>query len=370
MAANNLTYFPVGNGDTVLIELDKKTILTDMNYRDSAADPDQDDYDFAPDLQKACLVSSKNYRLSLFVLTHPDADHLRGFATLFYCGDPDKYKDRKAADEKLILIEEMFISPYAEQPNYETDESKPVFKEINRRLALRGEPDGDKDGNRIKTLDTESEHRTGSLTPNISWELIAPTPTEADIQDEEGSEEHASSNDSSLVIRWTLKMNGGVTRALIAGDATVEVWDRIWKDYKKKTDQLKRHILLAPHHCSRGAMARKQDDDTYEYSDDALQALEQFDGDGFVVSSSKEIKRNDDNPPSWEAKQKYLGILKTAKEKGHEERFLNPDTHKDDKPEPVVFDLTSSGPVLKTAGTASTTKRLLGGGAATSPTYG
>jgi hypothetical protein len=63
-------------------------------------------------------------------------------------------------------------------------------------------------------------------------------------------------------------------------------------------------------------------------------------------------------------------MLKTAKEKGHEERFLNPDTHKDDKPEPVVFDLTSSGPVLKTAGTASTTKRLLGGGAATSPTYG
>jgi len=40
------------------------------------------------------------------------------------------------------------------------------------------------------------------------------------------------------------------------------------------------------------------------------------------------------------------------------------------KPEPVVFDLTSSGPVLKTAGTASTTKRSLSAGAATSPTYG
>jgi len=134
MAANNLTYFPVGNGDTALIELDKKTILTDMNYRDSAADPDQDDYDFAPDLQKACLVSSKNYRLSLFVLTHPDADHLRGFATLFYCGDPDKYKDRKVADEKLILIEEMFISPYAEQPNYEPKQSDSIAS----RAAARG----------------------------------------------------------------------------------------------------------------------------------------------------------------------------------------------------------------------------------------
>lgn len=370
MAANNLTFFPVGNGDTVLIELDNKTILTDVNYRESAADPDHDDYDFAPDLQKACLVSPKNFRLSIFVLTHPDVDHLRGFTNLFYCGNPDKYKDRKKEDEKQILIEEMWISPYSEHPNYETDDSKPVFKEVNRRVALRGTAEGEKNGNRIKTLDTESKYRNGSVTSNISWELLAPTPTEANIQDEKGSEEHTSSNDSSLVIRWTLKVSEGMTRTILAGDATVEVWDRVWKDYRKKTDPLNRHILLAPHHCSRGAMARKQDDETYEYSDDALSALDQFDGDGFIVSSSKEIKRNDDNPPSWEAKQKYLGMLKKAREHGHEDRFLNPDTHKDGKPEPVVFDLTSSGPVLKTAGTAPTTKSSLGAAAIISPTYG
>lgn len=117
-------------------------------------------------------------------------------------------------------------------------------------------------------------------------------------------------------------------------------------------------------------MARKQEDDSYEYSDDALSALDQFDGDGFVVSSSKEILRNDDNPPSWEAKQKYLDMLKKAKEQGHRDRFLNPDTYKGGKPEPVVFDLSKSGPVLKTAGTASTTKNSLGSGTAVSPVYG
>ncbi|GJL61739.1 MAG: hypothetical protein NPIRA04_03930 [Nitrospirales bacterium] len=370
MALNNLTNFPVGNGDTTLIEVDEKTILTDVNYRMGAVDPDEDEYDFAPDWQKACLVSFKDYRLSVFVLTHPDVDHLRGFTELFYCGDPDTYKNRKSGDEKLILVEEMWISPHAEAPNYETDDSKLMFKEIDRRLALRGTTSGEKDGNRIKTLDTDGDHKTGSLTANISWEVLAPTLDEANIEDEEDSPEHASSNDSSLVIRWMLKVDGGVTRVLIAGDATVEVWDRIWNDYKRNTDRLKRHILLAPHHCSRGVMARKQEDDSYEFSDDALRALDQFDGDGFVVSSSKKVKRNDDNPPSWEAKQKYLGMLKKAKEKEHENRFLNPDTHKDDKPEPVVFDLTKSGPVLKTAGTASFAKNSLGSGAVISPTYG
>jgi len=204
------------------------------------------------------------------------------------------------------------------------------------------------------------------LTPNITWELLAPTPEEADIPDDEDE----SSNDSSLVIRWSLKVGTGLTKILLAGDATVEVWDRIWKDFKNKTDKLKRHILLAPHHCSRGAMARKQDDDSYEYSDDALDALDQFDGDGFIVTSSKEIKRNDDNPPSWDAKQKYFNMLKKAKETGYQDRFLNPDTYKNGKPEPVVFDLTKSGPVLKTAGTASTTRNTLGTASVTSPTYG
>lgn len=286
MPTNKVTFFPVGNGDATFYEVDNKTILIDVNYREDAANPDKEEYDFAPDIQKACLVSSKNYRLSIFTLTHPDEDHLRGFAKLFYCGDPDQYKDRRSSDEKLILIEEMWISPYAEHPNYETEVSKPVFKEVNRRLALRGTSEGEKDGNRIETLDTDGTHKQGAVTPNIKWEVLAPTPEEAVVTDEEGADDHTSSNDSSLVIRFTLAVDGGVTRVIVAGDATVEVWDRIWSDHKKNTQKLKRHILLAPHHCSRGVMARKQDDDTYEYSDDALSALDQFDGDGFVVSSS------------------------------------------------------------------------------------
>jgi hypothetical protein len=66
----------------------------------------------------------------------------------------------------------------------------------------------------------------------------------------------------------------------------------------------------------------------------------------------------------------YLDMLKKAKDQGHKDRFLNPDTYKEGKPEPVVFDLSKSGPVLKTAGTAPTTRSALGSGAAVSPVYG
>ena len=370
MATNRATFFPVGNGDTTLIEVDCKTIQTDINYRDNAENEEQPEYDFAPDLQDACYKGSRNYRLSLFVLTHPDKDHLGGFARIFYCGEPTKYGDRSKNDDKLILVEEMWVSSYASDPNYKTDISESVFDEIERRITLQGTEDGEQNGNRIRVLDTEADVTSGNFSAGIVWKLLAPTPEEAVIEEGDGEENQPSSNDSSLVIRWTVTVDGGKNHLLLGGDATVEVWDRIWDDHKKQTSELSWHVLLAPHHCSRGAMARKNADDEYEYSDNALDALGQVEGDGFVVSSSKEIKRNDDNPPSWEAKQKYLDILRGANAKNADARFLNPDTHKNGDPDPVVFDFTKTGPSLKVAGTGGSKAASLGAGATISPTYG
>ena len=100
MSINRVTFFPVGNGDTTLIEANDKTILTDINYRcerytdrfrtsidvngniGNAATLGHEEaskpfewvyYDFALDLQYACYHSSyrsnREYRLSLMVLT-------------------------------------------------------------------------------------------------------------------------------------------------------------------------------------------------------------------------------------------------------------------------------------------------------------
>ncbi|MBI5430653.1 MAG: hypothetical protein HY938_09395 [Nitrosomonadales bacterium] len=371
MSVNRVSFFPVGNGDTTLIETDGKTILTDVHYRSDAEDDDEPEYDFASDLQDACFQSKRNYHLSLFVLTHPDRDHLGGFEKLFYSGDPAKYADRPKEDDKLILIDEIWISPYSANPNdgTETDASKPVFKEIQRRRKLQSNKEID--GNRILVLEAkDATVAIQTFSPNIEAALLAPTNKESKVPESESDESQPSTNDTSLTIRWSIKVDGGENHLLLGGDATVEIWDRIWKSHKKNTDKLSWHILLAPHHCSRGAMARKNDQDKYDYSEDALSALGEVEGDGFVVASSKEIKRNDDNPPSWEAKQKYLGILKSKKATNHESRFLNPDTHKDGKPKPVVFDLTKSGPSLKVAGTENTSKGLLGAGASIAPTYG
>lgn len=385
MSINRVTFFPVGNGDTILIEANDKTILTDVNYRcerhtdrfrssidvngmignaatlgaEDAAQPfEWIYYDFALDLQYACYHSSyrsnREYRLSLLVLTHPNKANLTGFEKLFYQGDPAEFEDRPREDDKLILVEEMWITPCFADSGYETEESRPVFQEIQRRLDLRGTKESELNGNRITILavPVAESGLTKIVSRNIEAHVLSPIQQEGDAPSVMSGANQSDVNNSSLVIRWTIKVFGGANRILLGGDANVEVWDRIGKNYNLYADKLNWHILLAPHHCSIDVLARKNQEGKYEYSENALNALSQVEGDGFIVSSSKEIRESDDSMPSWEARKKYLGMLKDA----DEARFLNPDNyaygpllyspHQDDKPEPVIFTLTKQGPVL------------------------
>ena len=347
--------------------------MTDVHYRTDCTEEDGEAYDFAPELRQACKRGNGSLQLDVFVLTHPDKDHLTSFGKLLHLGPPNTYVTNPDIGEKLIFVKEIWASAYSIDPNYTTEDSEPVIKEIRRRYSLQGTADGARDGNRIKVLTVDGDEIEGQVGDKLCWQLLAPTNTEADIPEPENEDApNPSSNDSSLVIRWTLKEGRAEAHVLLGGDATVEVWDRIWRDLSDSPERLMWHVLLAPHHCSRGAMARKDEDtEKYIYSDDALAALGQVEGDGFVVSSSKPIKRDDDNPPSWDAKQKYLQILRNANSATDPEaRFLNPETHRDDKPAPVVFELTAGGLQCKIPSKVAEKVSIVSAAASTPGRYG
>lgn len=360
-----LTVFASGCGDCIMIEAHHKTVLTDIHYRAKRAQDEEDDEapDFAPDIRNAC----PDHHLHVFVSTHPDKDHVLGFCELFHCGDPGGWDPDPDDEEPKIIVDEVWCSPYGADPHYTTDQSKPLTDEILRRKKLQGTPVGALAGNRLKIMDTGS-HSTGSITEGFDWRLLAPSPSEAEIAETEEGCPPASSNAASLVIRWSVKRNWGTNCILLCGDTTVEVLERLECEvHRDNPDHLSWHVLLAPHHCSRRSIGRVYNggclDEEFEESVEALTALGEQLGDGFVVASSRRVVRGGLTPPSSHAKQRYLRIL--AREGVIDEavraRFRCTGGNADkDKPANIVFNLSAGGPTL--AATAAPAVVGLGGG--------
>lgn len=359
------TIFAAGCGDSIMFEAHNKVVLTDIHYRRASCEDDANDDapDFAADLRKAC-----GDHLDVFVSTHPDKDHVGGFCEIFHCGRPEDRDDDPEDGEPKIIVDEIWCSPYGADPHYETDQSAPLIEEIQRRKKLIGTVEGDRDGNRLQIMDT-STHATGSIADGFDWRLLAPTPAEWDIPMAEEGCPQTSSNPTSLVIQWTIKRSWGTNQFLLCGDTSVEVLERLEKEvHRKNPDHLAWHVLVAPHHCSRRSIGRVENggciDEEFTESTEALTAVGEQRGNGYVVASSRRVVRGGNTPPSWHAKQRYLRILADGGEITDyvKSRFRCTGGNSDkDKPAHVIFNLTANGPTLA-ATSAPATVGLGGGG--------
>ncbi|WP_295225064.1 hypothetical protein [uncultured Brevundimonas sp.] len=349
------TVFAAGCGDAILLEAHNKVVMTDIHYRRAQAqDTGNDDVpDFAPDIRKAC----GDHHLDVFVSTHPDKDHVGGFCEIFHCGHPDDWDPDPEDDEPKIIVDEIWCSPYGANPHYVTDQAKPLVDEIKRRQRLQGTAEASRAGNRLVVMDTTT-HVSGELATGFSWRLLAPTPAEWDIAKAPEGCPPTSSNPTSLVIQWTIKRNWGINQFLILGDTSVEVLERLEKEvHAKNPDHLAWHVLVAPHHCSRRSIGRVWNggcvDEEFEESSEALKALGEQQGKGFVVASTRRVVRGGNTPPSWHAKQRYLRILANGGTIDDEvkARFrCTGGNDATDKPAHVEFNLTVLGPSLAASG--------------------
>ena len=361
------TVFAAGCGDAILLEAHRKVVMTDVHYRrGQAEDAANDDVpDFAPEVRKAC----DDNHLDIFVSTHPDKDHVGGFCELFHCGHPDTWDSDPEDSEPKIIVDEIWCTPYGANPHYVTEQARPLVDEIKRRRRLQGTGDGQRDGNRLQIMDTAT-HDSGEIVDGFQWRLLAPAPAEWDIAEAPEGCPPTSSNSTSLVIQWVIKRDWGLNQFLILGDTSVEVLERLEADvHDDNPDHLAWHVLIAPHHCSRRSIGRVWNggciDEEFEESAEALKALGEQRGKGFVVASSRRVVRGGATPPSWHAKQRYLRILAGEGEIDDDVRArfrCTGGNAADDKPAHVEFNLTRLGPSLAASG-APARAGLAGSGA-------
>lgn len=364
MVNSTVIFYPVGNGAMTLIKLndnDKTTVLIDINIRTTTDDPNDNIYDVSMHLRKQ-LKKDENGRpyIDVFVLTHNDDDHIRGFQKHFHLGSPDDYQ-KSDEEESKILIRELWSSyrfwMRASDSNSLCDDAKAFNYEMKRRVKLyEDNREIQNVGDRAIIIGEDPKGRTESLsaivrkinssfskinekelTNLISINVLGPLPQQDDEEDKDFNEKNRGSMILQLKIKKVLYEN----ILLLPGDTEVDVWEYMWKKYSE--EKLKYDILLAPHHCSWHSLSH----DSYshskypEVSENAKKALSQAKDGAFIISSSKPIKRDDADPPSEAAKRIYLKIL------NNEEHFLcTEEFPRKDGVEPIIFSLTEDGPQL------------------------
>lgn len=369
-----ITFYPVLNGDCALIEFaNGLQMMFDCNFRGDAEDDSKDDYDVIKDLLDNKL--KRKYKglpyLDAYVLTHPDQDHCRGFKDKFYQGKNPEATDgspsKSDKDNRLILIGELWYSPrvFSENSNELSDDAKAFKKEAERRMKLHrsNSKDKDKPGNRIRIIGyadvdalAEIPSEVISAAGDTVKELNGTTLSDcrffvhAPFKD---SIEDDNRNATSIVlqIRVDVGDKADVGRIILGGDSE---W-RVWKNIMDKTsddNNLKWNLLEAPHHCSYHFFADERD---YEPEQSSIDFLAKRVNKGYIVSSSKTIKQNDDTPPCQKAKNRYIKSL------GDKEDYFRCTTV-DDVQKPVVFEVKSDGiHLVEETGQKKETNTAIGG---------
>ncbi len=359
MAKHVLKFYPVANGDTTLLKLvDKTTILIDCKIRDGEKDTNGNEiFDVKKDLLTEIQKSKSTPFLDVFVLTHGDQDHCQGFEKHFYSGKPENYaKSNRDNDE--ILINELWVtsSIFGEHSN---DDAKAVKKEAERRrrLYLNDDASKDDDGNRLRMIGYDGDKKFEKVPNNVpgdtitlkdingnsdeNFEFFVHGPFKQSLINANAEKDR---NSSSIILQARFKdhkSDDWSSFFLTGGDADHYRWKEVLNKSKKNgnEDKLDWDIFQTPHHCSwtyfNDVPYSNEGNDKPKQS--SLDILEYGRSGAFIVASSKKIVDNDDNPPHYPARKEYV-------KKVDSDKFLNTNINvSEKKPQPIVFETSSSG---------------------------
>lgn len=362
----SITFFPVANGDTVLIRLaDGAHILVDCNITEDSKDLDEPDrYDVHSDLWDLLPRDANDIPyLDAFVLSHPDQDHCRGFATTFYTGKPGDYS-KKHREARLIRIDELWFSPrvFVEYKDQLSEPAIAFRNEADRRVKLHQDRSSDRnaEGNRLrvvgyhelKKLD-DIEHLVmgaGTSTSYVNgksrsgFSAFIHAPFKADSHDKDGAR-----NDTSVVWQLAFDVDKEKRAALVlmGGDAHYPVWEKIL-EVNKKNNTLEWDIFLSPHHCSWTFFNETPQKENPSPRQGPLDILAMGRKGALVAASSKKVEEAEPNPPHAAAAKEYKKVV------GDKGFHVTGEQFSKKKPVPLVFEFTASGPTKIEESRAST----------------
>ena len=321
LPARGVVFWPVGNGDSTTIAVDKDTVIQiDINHVKDAEDPDDKRVPVIDRLTEALPVTAGGKpRLAVLGITHHDTDHCCGFGRLI---------DEVQVDELWLTLRSFVDAKNVKAGDGDelTEAGRAVYEEARRRrdceIAAVSRGGRAAAGDRLRIIGYHSVLDDpdwkgfpdslltipGKLIPDVNTvdmsdkiELFVHTPFRSDT--DEGSR-----NSTSLGLQVTLINGTCRQRFLLLGDLEYEQVEAFAeRSAKINADRLDWDFLLAPHHGSRSAI-RRQDDGKWVDAD-AYECLKSHRADeAKVIVSSRafsDITGGDTNPPHQDAKDAY-----------------------------------------------------------------
>ncbi|WP_433077731.1 hypothetical protein ACQP1P_35320 [Dactylosporangium sp. CA-052675] len=352
MPQRGVVFWPVGTGDSSTIVVTEEIVVqVDLHDMAKADNDDMPEYAVVDRLVEVLPTVDGEPYLAVFVLTHADQDHCRGFADLL-----DK-----------VRIGELWATPrlWRELDDPDAvlcDDAKAFQEETERRVnaIMKAVADGDavESGDRVLVIGYDTDHDKHAYHELPDEYLTGPgkSVSRLDGVDVAGSFEAflhapfvddcaAKRNETSVAMQVTLTGENGKTgQTLLFGDLSHDTIMKIftYSEDNKRSERLKWNVLLAPHHCSKSVMYVVDEDGEEVLAQDVLDAFGRHALDGaIVVSSSCPVPASNtpgQNPPHVKAKDRYSEIA--------DEFICTMEYPTVATPQPVVFGLTNDGFVL------------------------
>lgn len=323
LPARGAVFWPVGTGDSTTVVVDDTVVLQvdlhDLAKADSDTNPEVAVVDR---LVEALPVVDGEPYLATFVLTHADKDHCLGFADLL----------------SQVRIGELWSTPrlwreYNDPDAPELCADAVAFREESERridatrlaVSIGGKPAS---GDRIRVVGYDTEHSSHAYN-DLPDEYLAYPGTSLSVldgHDRSGvfeafihapfkEDAAAARNETSLSMQVTLTDESGVDgKVLLFGDLAHDTIMKIfnYSEYYDREQYLEWDLLLAPHHCSKRVMYKKDAYGAEVLQQDVLDAFERNARLGAAIVASSAIFPTVDvdghNPPHRMAADRYAEI--------------------------------------------------------------
>jgi len=349
LPARGFIFWPVGCGDSTTVKVNSNMVVQiDVQHHESSEGEDHPCHPVVDSLVDDVLPTidgaSKPY-LAVFVLTHPDQDHCKGFGELL----------------NRCTIGELWFSPRIIREfvddNDLCDDAQAFCDEAHRRIALNQHVEAET-GDRIRIIgndDVLSEDDYKDI-PESRKSRPGDAITLLDGVDLNGTcrvffhapfgdDSTGDRNKTSVAMQITLTEGESASRLMLFGDLDYPPLKRIF-DYSDDDDKAW-DLFLAPHHCSKTAMYYQDDgEDDVSVKQGLLDLIDAAAGEtGWVVVSASKIPSSNkagDNPPHAIARDRYQevapnGVLCTGDDEGSDD--------------PIVFEANADGISLYSATT-------------------